>query len=119
MGNGSDKGPVIFAWVRDGTTRCSERETFDIRTGACVGRPYDSHAHGDLGAAPDERAFFMTWEIYHPSGNAYLAYRCLPGPPTGVGEPNSIRPIDWGNGGGHISRPGPPGWSVIRRSKRP
>lgn len=84
-----------------------------------MGRPYDGHAHGDLGVASDGREFFMTWEIYHPSGNLYIGYRWLPGPATGVGDPTYIRPIEWGNGGEHISCQGPPGRCLVTARSDP
>lgn len=103
---------MVVQWTRDGTTRCSGLETFDIQSGAFVGRPYDGHQHGDLGVTADGQGeFFMTFELYHPSGNLALGVRDLPGPPTGVGSPTYVRVMDWV--GDHISCQGPPGVCLV------
>ncbi len=39
---------LVIQWVRDGETRCSGLETFDIRTGEFIGRVTDHHHHVDL-----------------------------------------------------------------------
>lgn len=104
---------LVVQWGRDGTERCSGLEALDISSGAFVGRIYDGHAHGDLGITHDGREFFMTWEIYHPSGSAYLGYRWLPGPAAGATEPDYLVPIDWGSAGQHISCQGPPGVCLV------
>lgn len=104
---------LVVQWGRDGIERCSGLEAFDISSGAFGGRVYDGHAHGDLGITHDGREFFMTWEIYHPSGSAYLGYRWLPGPAAGAAEPDYLVPIDWGSAGQHISCQGPPGACLV------
>ncbi|MEZ4591961.1 MAG: hypothetical protein R3D55_12595 [Chloroflexota bacterium] len=102
---------LVVQWTRDGTTRCSGLETFDISTGAFVGRVYDGHQHGDLGVMADGTTeFFMTYELYHPSGNLALGYRLLPGNAT-VQAPVYLRTLDWM--GDHISCQGPAGVCLI------
>ncbi|MFZ1397727.1 MAG: hypothetical protein WAS33_12550 [Candidatus Promineifilaceae bacterium] len=102
---------LVVQWTRDGTTRCSGLETFDIATGAFVGRVYDGHQHGDLGVMADGTTeFFMTYELYHPSGNLALGYRVLPGTAT-VQDPVYLRTLDWL--GDHISCQGPAGVCLI------
>jgi uncharacterized repeat protein (TIGR01451 family) len=92
---------LVVQWPRDGTTRCSGLETFDLRTGAFVGRVYDGHQHGDLGVEPDGvTEFFMTFELYHPSGNLAIGVRNLPGTST-VSPPTYVRVMGWF--GEHIS----------------
>ena len=50
--------------MRDGTERCSGLETFDIVSGAFIGRITDGHQHGDLGVMPDGvTQFFMSTEV--------------------------------------------------------
>jgi hypothetical protein len=102
---------MTVQWVRDGTTRCSGLETFDINTGAFVGRVYDGHQHGDIGVMADGvTEFFMTYELYHPSGNLALGYRILPGTAT-VQDPVYLRTMDWM--GDHISCKGADGVCLI------
>ncbi|MCB8981977.1 MAG: hypothetical protein H6657_31605 [Ardenticatenaceae bacterium] len=102
---------MVVQWTRDGTERCSGLETFDIVTGAFVGRVYDGHQHGDLGVMVDGTTeFFMTYELYHPSGLLSLGYRVLPGNAT-VQEPVYLRTLDWM--GDHISCKGPNGVCLI------
>lgn len=103
---------LVVQWVRDGTARCSGLETFDLQTGDFVGRVYDSHQHGDLGVDADGiTEFFMTFEMYHPSGNMWLGLRHLPGTST-VSPPIYVRELDWFNGE-HISCPGPNGVCLV------
>ncbi|MCP5097687.1 MAG: hypothetical protein GY943_19240, partial [Chloroflexi bacterium] len=102
---------LVVQWVRDGTTRCSGLETFNLTTGAFVGRVYDGHQHGDLGIMPDGTTeFFMTFELYHPSGNLSLGIRQLPGNAI-VQDPTYIRTMDWV--GDHISCQGLAGACLI------
>ncbi len=107
---------LVVQWTRDGTTRCSGMETFDLQTGAFVGRVYDGHQHGDLGVRPDGTEFFMTFEIYHPSGLEALGIRDLPGNAT-VSEPEYVQTLDWV--GEHISCQGPPGVCLITTTAWP
>lgn len=102
---------MVVQWTRDGTERCSGLETFNINTGAFVGRVYEGHQHGDLGVMADGvTEFFMTYELYHPSGLLALGYRTLPGNTT-VQEPIYLRTLDWV--GDHISCQGPYGVCLI------
>ena len=115
LGRGSPLGfYLVVQWVRDGVTRCSGLETFDVATGAFVGRVADHHHHGDLGAAPDGSEFFMTFELAHPGDNnrPSLGYRTIPGPPTGQAAATHLTVMDWGNGG-HISCRGPNGVCLV------
>lgn len=103
---------LVVQWTRDGTARCSGLETFAIQTGAFVGRVYDGHQHGDLGIQPDGNTeFFMTFELYHPSGNLSLGMRALPGTLT-TSAPVYVQVLDWGNGE-HISCRGPHGVCLV------
>lgn len=103
---------LVVQWARDGTDRCSGLETFDLQSGAFVGRVYDGHQHGDLGILPDgETEFFMTFELYHPSGKLALGLRELPGTST-VSPPDYVQVLDWGNGE-HISCRGPNGVCLV------
>lgn len=103
---------LVVQWQRDGTSRCSGLETFDLHTGAFVGRVYDGHQHGDLGVQADGvTEFFMTFELYHPSGNLWLGIRQLPGTST-VGAPTYVRELAW-ESGEHISCRGPSGVCLV------
>ncbi|MCC6602972.1 MAG: hypothetical protein IT327_07170 [Anaerolineae bacterium] len=102
---------LMVQWTRDGTSRCSGLESFDIATGAFVGRVYDGHQHGDLGVMADGvTEFFMTYELYHPSGLLSLGYRVLPGNAT-VQDPVYLRTLEWM--GDHISCQGPAGVCLV------
>lgn len=102
---------LVVQWPRDGDDRCSGLETFDIRTGAFVGRVTDGHQHGDLGVMPDGTSeFFMTFE-FHPSGYPSVGLRALPGAPS-VPPPTYLQVLDWGNSD-HISCQGPDGVCLV------
>jgi cysteine-rich repeat protein len=106
---------LVVQWARDGTARCSGLETFAIATGAFAGRVYDGHQHGDLGIMPDGTTeFFMTFELYHPSGELSLGTRTLPGTAT-ASAPTYVQVLDWGNGA-HISCRGPAGVCLVTAS---
>ncbi|MDP4013695.1 MAG: hypothetical protein U0990_10660 [Candidatus Nanopelagicales bacterium] len=103
---------LVIQWQRDGTERCSGLETFKLKGGSFVGRVYDGHQHGDLGVTRSgKREFFMTFELYHPSGQMSLGVRKLPGRST-VSPPRYLTLIPWGNGG-HISCQGPNGRCLV------
>ncbi|MBI3960188.1 MAG: hypothetical protein HY328_15355, partial [Chloroflexi bacterium] len=104
---------LVVQWTRDGTDRCSGQETFDINSGAFVGRVYDGHQHGDLGVLPDGTTeFFITFEFYNPNAGGLLSlgYRTLPGN-AAVQEPVYVQVIDWH--GAHISCQGPNGVCLV------
>ncbi len=102
---------LVVQWARDGITRCSGLETFDLQTGDFVGRVYDGHQHGDLGVDSDGvTELFMTFEMYHPSGNEALGVRQLPGAST-VSAPTYVQTLDWI--GDHISCRGPHGVCLV------
>lgn len=102
---------LVVQWPRDGVARCSGLETFDPQTGVFLGRVYDGHQHGDLGISEDGGEFFMTFELYHPSGNLSIGVRWLPGTASQV-EPEYINVIDWGSAE-HISCQGPAGVCLV------
>jgi hypothetical protein len=103
---------LMVQWAADGTQRCNGLESFNLSTGAFVGRVYDGHQHGDLGVYPNGTTeFFMTYELYHPSGNLSIGLRDLPGNST-VATPTYIQVLDdWF--GEHISCRGPYGVCLI------
>ena len=49
---------LVVGWARDGTDGACGVETFDIQTGAFVGRVSDGHHHGDLGILADSSTAF-------------------------------------------------------------
>jgi hypothetical protein len=105
---------LVVQWVRDGTSRCSGLETFDVRSGAFLGRVNDSHPHGDLGLLADGvTEVFVTTELWSPmdSNRPALSYRRLPGTAT-VAAPAYLRVIDWFTAD-HISCQGPAGVCVV------
>ncbi len=106
---------LVVQWARDGTTRCSGLETFDLQSGAFVGRVYDGHQHGDLGVDSDGvTEFFMTFEIAAPppdNDRPALGVRELPGTST-VSQPTYVQVLDWGSGE-HISCRGPNGVCLV------
>lgn len=94
---------LVVQWTRDGTSRCSGLETFDIRTGAFVGRVHSNHQHGDLGT-DSQGDFFMTFETEDtPNGDPHIGVRRLPGPATGVASRQLLLRMDWSQSGAHIS----------------
>jgi hypothetical protein len=108
---------LVIQWPRDGTERCSGMETFDLQTGDFVGRVYDGHQHGDLGVHPDGVAeYFMTFELYHPSGNLSLGVRSLPGTDMSS-PPDYVQVMDWH--GEHISCRGLPGICLVTTAANP
>ena len=109
---------LVIQWPRDGVSQGSGLECFEIQTGAFVGRVFDGHQHGDLGVLPDGvTEVFMTFEIYHPSGNLHLGMRALPGTAT-VSQPTYLRELGWDHGG-HISGQGPDGTFLITTGSDP
>jgi len=106
---------LVVQWTRDGTTRCSGLETFDLQTGVFVGRVYDGHQHGDLGVDSDGvTEIFMTFEMSAPPPNndrTALGVRQLPGTST-VSPPTYVQVLDWGSGE-HISCRGTHGACLV------
>lgn len=106
---------LVMQWARDGTERCSGLETFDLQTGAFVGRVYEGHQHGDLGVDSDgDTEFFMTFELAGPppdNDRPALGMRVLPGNAT-FSPPIYLQVLDWGNGE-HISCRGPNGVCLV------
>ena len=94
---------LVVQWQRDGSSRCSGLESFDIVTGNFVGHIYDGHQHGDLGLDATGE-FFLTFATENtPNGDPYLAIHRLPGPATGVAERQLLTKMRWGQSGAHIS----------------
>lgn len=105
---------LVVQWARDGTTRCSGLETFDLQTGEFVGRIYEGHQHGDLGVDSDGLEFFMTFELAAPppdNDRPAIGLRALPGTST-ASSPTYLQVLDWGNAE-HISCQGPPGACLV------
>jgi hypothetical protein len=105
---------LVVQWARDGTERCSGLETFDVTTGAFVGRVYDGHQHGDLGVDMDgESEFYMTTEFSSPEdpNRPALAVRALPGTVT-ASSPRYLRSVEWSDED-HISCQGPDGVCLV------
>lgn len=108
---------LVVQWPRDGLARCSGLETFDLESGVFTGRVSDSHQHGDLGLLPDgQTEIFVTFEIYHPSGQLAIAYRLLPGEAT-VSQPVYLQTLDWM--AAHISCQGPAGVCLVTTEADP
>ena len=108
---------LVVQWQRDGISRCSGLETFNLQTGTFVGRVYDGHQHGDLGVKADGvTEFFMTFELYHPSGNLSIGMRELPGTST-ASPPSYLQVMDWF--GEHISCRGPYGVCLVSTAADP
>ena len=106
---------MVVQWARDGTDRCSGLETFDLQTGAFVGRVYDGHQHGDLGVDTDgDTEFFMTFELAGPppdNDRPAIGMRALPGNAT-ASPPVYLQILDWGSSE-HISCRGPKGVCLV------
>ncbi|MEW6219974.1 MAG: hypothetical protein AB1634_10620 [Thermodesulfobacteriota bacterium] len=105
---------LMVQWERDGTARCSGLESWDLESGAFIGRPYDGHQHGDLGIDADGVSeFFMTFETsstLDPNRPA-IAVRALPG--TATASPSQpLLAMDWSDDG-HISCKGPAGRCLV------
>jgi hypothetical protein len=108
---------LVVQWPRDGVARCSGMETFDIQTGEFIGWVYDGHQHGDLVLRADGvTEYFMTFELYHPSGNLSIGARALPGGET-ASEPEYVQEMDWV--GEHISCRGAPGLCLVTTFANP
>ncbi len=99
---------LVVQWVRDGVTRCSGFESFDLTTGAFIGRAYEGHAHSDMGVAADAQTEYLVvfeLEAAPPNqGNSSVGLRLLPGTQT-ISPPIYLQPTHWNNG--HISCQGP------------
>ncbi|MBI2477486.1 MAG: putative Ig domain-containing protein, partial [Planctomycetia bacterium] len=112
---------LVVGWQRDGTAGASGIETFDLNTGAFVGRVNEGHQHGDLGVLPDgQTEYYMTFEVYgSPAdrGRPAIGLRLLPGNAV-VSEPTYLQSIDWGNGE-HISTRGPNGVALVTSGTDP
>ncbi|MDA0245201.1 MAG: hypothetical protein OT477_17435 [Chloroflexi bacterium] len=105
---------LVVQWVRDGVTRCSGFESFDLTTGAFIGRAYEGHAHSDMGVAADGQTEYLVvfeLEAAPPNqGNSSVGLRLLPGTQT-ISPPIYLQPTHWNNG--HISCQGPDGVCLI------
>jgi hypothetical protein len=110
---------LMIQWPRDWgegvSDHCRGLESYDLTTGAYVGRVYDGHQHGDLGRDADGSEFFMTYALAAPppdNGRPALARYPVPGPPTGVAAPHFLLVQQWGQAG-HISCQGPAGVCLV------
>lgn len=109
---------LMVQWARDGTDACSGLESRSLTDASFVGRVYDGHQHGDLGVGADGVSeFFMTFELYHPSGRPSIGERSLPGAES-VSAPEYLQLLDWGNAG-HISCQGPIGACLVSTASDP
>ena len=110
---------LVIQWVLDGTQRCSGLETYDLQTGAFVGRIVPNHPHGDLGITADGREFFLTGSDHPDDPNMTgLAYYLLPGTATQA-EPHYVQLLDWKALAVHMSCQGPPGVCLISATSWP
>ncbi|CAB9518979.1 expressed unknown protein [Seminavis robusta] len=111
---------LMVQWPRDGTTRCSGLESYNISSGEYLGHAYEGHQHGDLGVSDDGLEFFMTTTFASPEDNNLpgLVIHTLPGL---ISAEESVpfvflRTIPWGDGW-HISCRGPPGICAVSTSE--
>jgi len=126
---------LVMQWSASGTTRCSGLETFDIQTGAFLGRVTSEHPHGDLQVLADgETEVFVSAELFGPgAGQAFaggvaggrdvdewypaLSYRPLPGVADGQAEPVYLILTDWNFE--HMSCRGPYGYCLVTAWNNP
>lgn len=100
---------LIAAFNRDGTAACSGIESYDLQTGAFVGRAHDGHQHGDLAVMAD--GVSETYAVFNIYVGPGVTLQAVPGTNT-TSPPNLIRPLDWGNME-HISGRGPNGELLV------
>lgn len=110
---------LVIQWKRDGTSRCSGLEAYDLKTGRFAGRIVLTHPHGDLGVASGGREFFFTSATHPDDVNATgLAWYLLPGTATSA-EPHYVRLLDWKTLMSHVSCQGPPGVCLVTSTSDP
>ena len=110
---------LVIQWVSNGIQRCSGLETYDLQTGAFVGRIVPNHPHGDLGITADGQEFFLTGSSHPDNPNMTgLAYYLLPGTATQA-DPHYVQLLDWKALASHISCQGPPGVCLISSTSWP
>lgn len=110
---------LVIQWVNDGTQRCNGLETYDLQTGAFVGRIVPNHPHGDLGITADDQEFFLTGSNHPDDPNMTgLAYYLLPGTATQA-EPHYVQLLDWKALMVHTSCQGPPEVCLISATSWP
>jgi hypothetical protein len=110
---------LVIQWVGGGTQRCNGLETYDLQTGAFVGRMVPDHPHGDLGTTAEGQEFFLTSSNHPDDPNLTgLAYYLLPGTATQA-EPHYVQLLDWKALTSHISCQGPPGVCLISATSWP
>jgi hypothetical protein len=105
---------LMVQWVRDGTTRCSGLESFDIVTGQFRGRVTAGHQHGDLGVDTEGvTEYFVTTTTASPENHNYPAIvsHDLPGTET-VSPFRLLLTIPW-RGLSHVSCRGPGGLCLV------
>lgn len=126
---------LVIQWPTDGTGRCQGLETFDVSSGAFVGRVHAGHPHGDLTVLADGvTEVFVTSELSGPgSGERFaggepgggdldsnypaLSYRQLPGSAISEQSPVFLYLTDWVVE--HISCRGPIGWCLVTSTLGP
>lgn len=110
---------LVIQWRRDGTSRCSGLETYDIETGSFTGRVVDGHGHGDLGVTRGGREFFMTGATHPDDLNMTgLAWYALPGTDT-TATPHHVQLLDWKALMSHVSCQGPRGVCLVSSTSDP
>lgn len=107
---------VMVQWVRDGTTPCSGLESFDIATGAYVGRVNDTHPHGDLGMDAAGNEYFIGTG-FDVGANPVIEVRPIPGTEP-VATPRTLLLLDDFFLNSHVSCQGPPGTAVVWTAPR-
>lgn len=126
---------LVVQWSTPEIGRCNGMETFDVVTGAFVGRVNYEHPHGDLQVLADGvTEVFVSLELFAPGpDDSYVggepggteaeldspafAYRVLPGDPDGEAEPNYLILTDWILE--HLSCRGPFGWCLVSAAGNP
>lgn len=104
---------LVVQWKRDGTSRCSGLEAYEIGRGRFAGRLVAGHGHGDLGIASGGREIFMTGSDHPDDPNRTgLAWYALPGAATAA-RPHYVRLLDWKALMSHVSCQGPAGVCLV------
>jgi hypothetical protein len=126
---------LMVQWAASGTNRCQGLESFDINTGAFVGRVTADHPHADLQVLADGKTeVFVSAEFSGPpAGTNYvngtpsdgnwdsnypaMSYRVLPGPANGEAQSQYLYLTDWVFE--HISCRGPAGYCLVTAHNNP
>ncbi len=126
---------LVVQWGASGVSRCNGLETFDIETGAFLGRVTSEHPHGDLQVLADGvTEVFVSSEFAGPTaGQSFaggepggrdidawypaLSYRTLPGVPDDQSDPVHLILTDWNFE--HMSCRGPFGYCLVTAWNNP